>query len=403
MAIFRYKVSDARGTVSEQTAEGESQAEATRRLQRRGLVPLEFLGEGLAAAGGPAAGRWFRRFNVLDFIERLTPLVEAHIPLERALGIIAAGLADRPDAATVVQDLRKGLHEGRKFSQLLRDRNRLFPGMVASVVEAGEEAGALPAVLADLRRFLNENRELRTTMLTASIYPAVIVAVSLAVLGILLGVIIPKFAAILQGSGMKLAWSTKLLLGLSELVRGWWWLLPVLVAGAVLFFWRSRHDERIRAWRDRALLRLPLVRAFILCSNLARMTRTMSILMRSGVPLLDTVAIAARVVENAEIRRSLTGIGGELRQGQRLSAALGGNPFIPPYLLSMLVMGEESGDVPGMLERVAERYETDLRGLIRKILALFEPAMIIFIAAIVALIVIAMFIALINMTQLPVK
>jgi general secretion pathway protein F len=397
MAIFRYKVCDAAGQVSETLVEGESKADAARRLRRRSLLPLEYLGEGSAAvAGGRALGLVRRRFDVIEFTDRLVPLLQAHIPLERALAILAEGIED-PFSAEVIADLRRGLHEGRKLSQLIRDRGRLFPNVYASVVEAGEEAGALPQVMADLRTFLLERREMRAFVLSASIYPCVVLVVAVLVCALLLGVIVPRFAEALLASGQQPPASAQFLLGIAKLWRGWWWLGVLLPAGAALVILRAGHDGTLRLTLDEWLLRLPVLGRLTLYSNLARMARTMAILMRSGVHLLDTVAIAARVLENSTIRRSIAGLASQLRQGQRLSTALGGSRFIPPFLLRMLAVGEETGSVEAMLERVAEHYETDLRRAIRRALGLLEPVTIIVLGVLVGGIVLTMFMALWDM------
>jgi len=395
MAIYKFKISGPSGQISEILVEGESQAEATRRLQRRGEVPLEFLGEGSLAAAGSRTFGLLTRFDVIDFTDRLVPLLQAHIPLERALGILQESSED-PFAARVISDLRKGLHEGRKFSQLIRDRGRLFPGIYASVVEAGEEAGALPQVMTDLRGFLMESRELRSYIISASIYPCVVLVVSLVVAGVLLGFIVPKFAEVIQGAGGQVPLSTRMLLGLSGFVRADWWIFPLLLVVALFLFFRARREGWLRIWLDRWALSLPLVRQLTLYSNISRMARTMAILMRSGVHLLDTVAIAAKVLQNSQIRHSISGLASELRQGQRLSAALGGSRFIPSFMLRMLAVGEETGAVETMLERVAERYEGDLRRTIRRTLSLFEPVTILALGLFVGTIVVTMFLAILD-------
>jgi type II secretory pathway component PulF len=155
MGLYRFKVSDAAGAVRDLLIEGDSQTDATRRVQRRGLLPLAFLGEGGGASAGREGG-WRNRFDVVDFTDRLVPLLEANIPLERALAIVGEG-GDDSFATQLVGDLRRGLHEGRRLSELIRDRGRLFPRLYASIVQAGEEAGALPQVMGQLRSFLVES------------------------------------------------------------------------------------------------------------------------------------------------------------------------------------------------------------------------------------------------------
>ena len=401
MALFQYKVSDASGKVSVTLIEGDSQAEATRRLQGRGLSPLEFLGEG-AAATGESGGLGFRRrsFDVEEFTDRLVPLLEANVPLERALGIVGEGLDDAY-STEITSDLRRGLHEGRKLSVLIRDRGAMFPNLYSNVVEAGEEAGALPQVMGQLRRFLNDARELRSFVISAAIYPVFVMLAGAAMLSIVIGVIVPRFAGIVGESDRVPTLSMELLLKLSAFGRGFWWLIPV---GIVAFIWFARQTQRegtrLRSWYDEFVLKLPLAGHMVLCANLARMCRTMSILMESGVHLLDTVGIANRVIENETLRRSVSGVAGELRRGQKLSNALAQSPRIPPFLLRMLAVGEETGDVDVMLARIADRYEDDLRRLVKRLLALFEPIIIIVLGVVVGSIVLLMFLAMMDLQNM---
>ena len=398
MPLYKFKVSDSSGKVSEQLVEGDSQADATRRLQRRGMLPLEFVGEGSLSAAERGAFGFRRRFDIIDFTDRLVPLIEADIPLERALGIVGEGIEDRY-TAEVVSDLRRGLHEGRKFSDLIRDRGRVFPKLFSSAVEAGEESGALPAVMRELLRFLNDSREFRAYIVSASIYPLFVLASSLVMLGILLGVIVPRFAAVLASTGRDLPRSTWVLVQVSELMRNpvFWCCASAGIVVVVLLGMQLRQEGRMRAVYDELILSVPLVGRMVLLGNLSRMARTMAILMRSGVHLLDTVSIATRIVQNATLSRSISGLAGELRQGQRLSHALGQSRFVPPFMLRMLAVGEETGSVEAMLERVADRYEADLKRLIRRTLSLFEPAVIIVLGVFVAGVVLAMFFAIMDM------
>jgi general secretion pathway protein F len=400
MALFKYKVSDASGKVSTTLIEGDSQSEATRRLQRRGLLPLEFLGEGAAATGeGGGLGLRGRKFDVDEFTDRLVPLLDANVPLERALGIVGEGLDDE-FSTEVVGDLRRGLHEGRKLSALIRDRGRMFPNLYANVVEAGEEAGALPQVMSQLRRFLNDARELRAFVVSAAIYPAFVMTAGAVMLSVIIGVIVPRFARILQDAERTPTLSMELLLKLAAFGRGFWWLVPVSIVALVwLVRQTQREGTRLRSWYDEWILKVPLAGQLVLYANLARMCRTMSILMKSGVHLLDTVGIATRVIQNGTLKESVSGLAGELRRGQKLSNALGQSSRIPPFLLRMLAVGEETGEVDVMLARIADRYEEDLRKLIKRLLAVFEPIIIIILGILVGSIVLLMFLAMMGMQE----
>ena len=399
MALFQYKISDAAGKVSTTLVEADSQADATRRLQGRGLTPLECQGEG-AAATGSSGGLRRRGIDVEEFTDRLVPLLEASVPLERALSIVGEGLDDAY-SAEVAADLRRGLHEGRKLSALIRDRGAMFPSLYSNVVEAGEEAGALPQVMGQLRRFLNDARELRSFVISAAIYPLFVIMAGTAMLCVVIGVIVPRFANIVAESDRAPTLSMELLLKLSALGRGFWWVIPLaLVALAWLAREMRREGTRLRSWYDEAILSVPLAGKMVLYANLARMCRTMSILMKSGVHLLDTVGIANRVIENESLRRSVSGVAGELRRGQKLSSALGQSPRIPSFLLRMLAVGEETGDVETMLGRVADRYEEDLRRSVKRLLALFEPVVIILLGLVVGSIVLLMFLAMMDLQNI---
>ncbi len=393
MALFKFKVSDAGGKVSELLIDGDSQADATRRIQRRGLLPLAFLGEGAAATASHGRGS---RVDVVEFTDRLVPLLEANIPLERALAILGDG-NESPAMSRMVGELRRGLHEGRKLSDLIRDQGSAFPSVYAGVVEAGEEAGALAQVMGQLRDFMTSAAELKSFLISNSIYPAFIAVTGLVMLGCLLGIIVPKFATSLAGAGVK-SQATEFLMALSNGIRDYWWTSIILVALIAWLVTQIRKpDGAIRRSWDALLMRLPLFKKLVLYSNLARFSRTMAILMRSGVHLLNTVSIANRVIQNWVIRRSLDEVSGELRQGQKISSALAKSQYIPSLMLKMVSVGEETGNVEEMLDRVADRYETDLRKNVKRLLSLFEPVVIILLGLGIFVIVLLMFTAIMDM------
>ena len=392
MPLYKFKICDKAGKTGELLIEGDSQSDAARRIQRRGMIPLQFLGNS-ATEGSKMFGA---KLNVDEFTDRLVPLLEANIPLEKSLGLMEDSQGD-PLMTKTVGELRRGLHEGRKFSDLIRDRGREFPPLYAGVVEAGEEAGALPQVMGELRKFLMEAAELRSFIVSSSVYPAFISVAGVVMLFLVLGLIVPKFAVSLASAGIKSS-ATDFLMALSNGVQKYWWLSLILVAVVAYLVIKIREEGSAlqKKW-DAFLLKLPVFSKLSLYSNLARLCRTMAILMRSGVHLLNTVAIANRVVQNSVVRKSLEEVAGELRQGQRISNALGKSKYIPPLMLKMIAVGEETGSVESMLERVADRYEADLRKTIKRLLSLFEPLVIICLGLCIGAIVLLMFLAIMDM------
>ena len=398
MPLFRFKAADRSGSVIETVIEGESQSDAVRRLKMRSLTPIDFLGEGEGEKSGKGV---FRRskFNPVEFTERLVPLLEAGIPLEKSLAIIEDTM-EKPEDATFIRDMRQGLHEGRKFSQLIRDRGNVFPRLYANIVEVGEESGALPLVLKQLQTYLNERKEMRSYVISASIYPAVIGFVCFGVVMFLLGFIVPKFGKILVKSKKEPAAVTQFLLDISYVVQNYWYLI-VLAMGLLIFVpvYLSRNETYREHW-DSFLLKIPFLNKIVITSNIASLVKTLSVMLKSGVHLLQAVQISARVIPNSVVRNSISSVASRLRQGEKLSHALSQSPYLPKLVIKMLAVGEETGNVEDMMERVGTRYDTDLRTKIKNLLNLFEPLVIVLLGGIIAFIVVTMFLAISDITKM---
>ena len=398
MPLFRFKAADRSGAVIETVIEGESQNDAVRRLRMRSLTPIDFLGEG---EGESTSKGFFQgsKFNVVEFTERLVPLLEAGIPLERSLAIIEETM-EKPRDASFIRDMRQGLHEGRKFSQLIRDRGNMFPRLYANIVEVGEEAGALPQVLKQLQSYLNERKEMRSYVVGASIYPCAIAFVSFGVVMFLLGYIVPKFGKILAKSKKEPAAVTQFLLDLSWFISNYWYIVVLFMALIIFIPIYFSRNETYREYWDNFLLKIPFVGKIVVTSNVASLVKTLSVMLKSGVHLLQAVQISARVIPNSVVRNSISSVASRLRQGEKLSHALAQSEYLPKLVIKMLAVGEETGNVEDMMERVGTRYEVDLRNKIKALLNLFEPAVIVCLGGIIAFIVVTMFLAISDISKM---
>ena len=396
MALFRFKTSDSSGKISESLIEGDSQKDALKRLQQRQVVVLDFLGEGTSTAHQNAGLLSGKRFDAVDFTDRLVPLLDAGITLERALMILAES-SDNEIEKSLVDDLRRGLHEGRSLSQLIKDRGKLFPRIYASIVEAGEESGALPNVMRELRRFMLSAREMKSFIISSSFYPVIVLCFSVVVILVMLGYIVPKFARVFENSGKEIPAATQFLISCSSVVKDFWWFSFVAALAGIFFWMQLQNDGKVRDWWDRNILSFPFVGKVIHLSNLSRMLRTMSVLMKSGVHLLDSVTISAKVLSNGTLRQSISFLSTDLRRGEKLSVALSKSEYIPKMVVRMLAVGEETGDSEGMLEQVADRYDEDVRKMLKRAISVFEPIIILSLGLVVATIMIVMFLAILNM------
>ena len=399
MPLYKFKAADSSGKVSVIVIEGDSDSDALSRLRHRKLTPVASYG----AVSSEAAAKLslFKRdsFNVYEFTDRLVPLLSAHIPLERALGIIANGM-EGSSSADVVNSLRRGLHEGKRFSDLIRDNGSRFPRLYANLVQTGEETGNLPAVMVELRNFLGSSKELKEFIITSSIYPLIILSVTSGVILLVFTVFIPHFAKIFEDMGRQLPLLTQVLLGISNFVVFLWWLWPLLIAGLLSLWSKRKKDGPIRDWWEKTTLKLPLFGKLICQTEMSRFIRTLSILISNHVHLLNTMQIANRVISNSLIASSFEGVANDLKGGKKLSAALSKNPYIPRLAIQMLVIGEESGNQGEMLNHVADEMENGLRIKIKRLLAFFEPVMILFMALVIFIVVLAIFLPIMEMSNL---
>lgn len=399
MALYAY-TAVAPGEPSKRvTIEADNQREAEQKLRSLKLLPVRFHGEVDAAHSNGAIFR-ASKIDVLGFTSQLAPLLSSSIPLERAIAIIAEGTAE-PEQKQFVVALRQGLHEGKKFSELTRGYGTLFPGYYANLIETGEETGCLPEVTGELQRFMEESRELKDFIVTSSIYPMVVLTITVVVMILMFTVFVPQFARTFANMGRELPGSMVFLMTLSTVMSYAVWLVPL---GLISLWFGLRSYlgiDRLRELRAAAMLRIPVLGKLIVELEIGKFIRTLSILVSNHVDIIKTVRIATRVIQNPLIRKSFDDVEPRLRGGEKLSAALTGNPFVPPSLPSRLRVGEESGNSGLMLVRAAVYLEEGARRSIKRLLGLFEPMIIIVLALGIAIVVVSIFLAVMEMNSIP--
>lgn len=401
MPQYKYKAVDRAGKVTDNLViEADSREESVSRIRQKGFTPIKFIGE--VGGADEAQGGFLLTRKSLDpceFTNRLVPLLNAQIPIERALSIIEEGMED-DRGKSMVNEIRRGLHEGKKFSSLIRARGAVFPGIYANMVEAGEESGALVGVMQELQRFLNDRKELREFLITSSIYPSIIMTVTMVVIILLFTLFVPRFSKIFLDMGKTLPLPTQIMLGISNLLTGYWWLWIILIILGAATIRQIQRGGKFKAYWDEYILKVPVFGKLIHLIEISRFVRTLAVLIRNHVHLLETVRIAERVIQNSQILATLAGTAGELKGGARLSKALSKSDYIPQPVVRMLSIGEETGNMGEMLEKVAEQYEENVRNQIKRMLSMFEPVVILFLAFVVLGVVLAMFLAILEMNQI---
>jgi general secretion pathway protein F len=269
------------------------------------------------------------------------------------------------------------------------------------MVRAGEKGGVLDATLARLGRMLEEARDFRESVVSALIYPLLLMAVGAATVVFLMTFVVPRFADIFRDLGQPVPFVTEVLLGTSEALRRHWWEIALAVVAAVLAAWTFLTTDSGRAWWDRLALRLPLAGTVILRAEVARFARIVGTLLRGGVPILTALSAAEDTASNGALRQAVSRLADQVRRGTALSAAMSATGVFPPLALHLARVGEETGRLEEMLLKLGEALEGEVRRTVKRLTSLLEPAIILAVGLVVGFIVVAMLMAIFSITEIP--
>ena len=396
MAVFSYRGTDIQGTIMEGAIEAPDQQAAIDRLKNSGIIPLKVFipGKGL----GRSLSLKSAKGDIISFTNELTALLEAGLPLDRSLNILA-GIAESKQNQAVIQDILRSIREGGSFSDALLRHPRVFSRLYVNMVRAGEAGGILVEVLDKLNEFLESTKELKEQVLTSMIYPIILVSTGGLSIIILLTYVLPKFSVIFSEMGSSLPLSTQILLSASQGLKTYWWIfLALFILGGFLFRTTIKSEQGRLYW-DR--FKLALMGDIIRKLETARFCRTLGTLLRSGVPLLQALKNSRDVVTNQTIALALDNIAQGIKEGKGISLPLAKSNIFPPLALSMIKVGEETGQLDKMLMQVAVTYEKSLRISIKRFVGFLEPAMILGMGLVIGFIVLSMLMAIFSMTELP--
>lgn len=401
MAAFEYRALDPQGRQRKGILEADSSRQVRQMLRERQLAPLEVTAARQQEAGG---GRWQLRRGIsaaeLALLTRqLATLVQAALPIEEALGAAAAQAGSARIQAMLLA-VRARVLEGHSLAEALKAFPAAFPELYRATVAAGEHAGHLGPVLERLADYTEQRQQSRQKIQLALLYPMILMIASLAIVGFLLGYVVPDVVRVFIDSGQELPTLTRGLIAVSDGVRDWGWLaLPLLIA-ALFAARRALRDEALRLRWHRLLLRLPLLGGLLRTTECARFASTLAILTRSGVPLVEALGIASQVIGNLLIRGEVREAARKVREGGSLTRALEATGQFPPMMLHMIASGERSGELDQMLARTASTQESDLAARVAVLVGLFEPFMLVFMGATVLVIVLAILMPILSLNQL---
>lgn len=402
MPAFRYKAVAANGEVLTGQMEAGSIEEVIARLSEQGNLPLEtvpadqaqgFSWTGLFRSSG------IRAPDIAHFTQQLATLLGAGLPLDRSL-LVLSELAESERLQRLVDRIRDAVRGGVSLSEALDRQGGVFSRLYVNMVRAGELGGTLDATLARLSQYLERNQELKSSIVSALIYPVILLVLAGGALIFLLVYVIPQFMPLFEQLGGELPWLTQVVLAFANSVRYGWWAMLLALAGIVLYFQRQYRDPVTRLVWDTRLLNLRWIGDLLTKIDTARFARTVGTLLKNGVPLLSALSIAKNVLTNSALAEKVEEAGKQVKTGGGLAHALSASKRFPRLALQMISVGEETGQLDEMLLRAADTYDREVRTTIDRLMAAFVPVVTILLAGFIAIIVISMVMAILSLNEL---
>ncbi len=408
MPKFSYKAADASGKIIKGVMDAAHEKEAVAKLQSMNCIPIRIaLGEkefgkfsmGISFHVPDLFGRITQR-DVLFFTQDLHALLEAGLAMDKALSILM-DVSEKDKFKQVVAGILKSIEAGNSLSEALANYPKIFSTLYINMTRAGEAGGVLPAVLERLAVFLENSQELREYIISAMVYPIFLVCVGGVSIIIMLTFVIPKFSVIFADMGQAMPLSTKVLLSISNGLRAYWWLMLGFMAAGVIAIRRYIQTPAGRVKYDRIKLTWPVMGKLVQSVEVARFSRTLGTLIKSGVPILMALQLVREIIANQIIAAALQTVYDRVKEGDSLSSPLEKQSVFPPLAVQMISVGEQTGKLDLMLLRVAENYEKTVRNMIKRLVNLLEPAMILTMGILVGFIVISMLMAVFSMNEIP--
>ncbi|MDP1933008.1 MAG: type II secretion system F family protein [Gammaproteobacteria bacterium] len=394
-AYYNYQAYDADGKVQTGQINAESEREALKILQGKKLIPVKISRVGQDEARGTST-RKINSADLLDFTTGLCTLVEARVPLDKALRLLE-GITESATMRQLVITMRRDVKEGKSLAEAMESRPDVFSKMYINIVRAGEEGGILHQLLPDLSDFLETSARNRQAIVAAMVYPIVLLVTGVISVFLLLVYVVPQFAIMFEDAGTEIPASAAFLLALSSGIQSYGYLLILLVVGIVLWWKWLDKDPLRKLQKDSALLGVPLLGALLLYKDCAVFARTLGALLEAGIPLIRALRVSREVVANTELVRHLKQVEDDVRGGAGLGISLEKTNRFPTLLHQLITVGEESGRTGSILLKTAATFDTYVKNQMSSLVSALQPALILFLGIAVGGITITMLSAVFSM------
>ena len=405
MPLFSYKVVNNQGLTEEGVRDAVDEQALLLELQNQGLIPIRIQ---------PAKDKTFLGFRLKSVAVRLSnkeigmltgelaTLLESGLPLDRSLTILLQLTEENPKLNKLVANVLEKVKAGKALADALESQSGVFSKFYLNMIRAGEMGGNLGGVLQRLSDYMERSQELKDTVSTALIYPAILLVMSLASLFVMLTFVVPQFKEMFDSAGQSLPIPTQIVVGLADFLQSYWWVLLLLVLGTVQFMKSQLSQPVTKKQWDRRFLNMPLFGNILINMETANFSRTFGTLLGNGVSILKSLGIVREIVTNTVLADFLAEAEEQLKQGRTMSEAMSRQNLFPKLAVQMIKMGEETGRLEEMLMRVAVIYDKQLKTTIQRMLALLEPALIISLGLMIAGIIVSILLAILSVNDLAV-
>ena len=396
MPVFTFTGTDAQGKRISGEKLADSKAQVTMQLRRERITPGAIKEKGKEFAL-PTLGRGKVPIKELAvFFRQFSVMIDAGLPLVQCLEILAAN-QENQTFQKCLTGVRTTVEGGATLSNAMRQYSKIFDDLTTNMIEAGEAGGILDTILQRLAAYVEKNVKLKAAVKSALIYPVAVISMACLVVGALLKFVVPIFANMFASMEIELPLPTKIVIGISNTVKDFWWVVLLLAIGIVVAIIQIRKDPRGRLMFDKMLLKLWVLGPVLRKIAVARFTRTLGTLITSGVPILEGLAITARTSGNAVLEEALMKVRKAVEEGRTIVDPLRESGVFPNMVVQMIGVGEATGAMDAMLQKIADFYEDEVDAATKNLLTLLEPLLIGFLGVVVGGIVISLYLPLFSM------
>lgn len=403
MPVFEYKGLKTDGKDTKGFIDAENLQNAKIKLRRAGVFPIEISEETTKKAAGESSStrnilRRVKKQEVTVFTRQLATLLYAGLPLMESLSAVIDHVDD-PLLKRGITRIREDVREGRSLADAMREHPRIFSNLYTNMIQAGEASGALDVVLARLADFQESQGRLRNKLWAAMTYPILMLFIGMGVLAFLFSFVIPQVTKVFEDTGQALPMPTLILIYISNFFRAYWWILASIIIAMAILLSKYIKTQQGKETYDKITLNVPMFGKLIKLIAVSRFARTLSTLLASGVPLITSMEIVKAVVNNTVLSKILEDAKDRVREGESLSEPLRRSGVFPSMVIQMIIVGERSGELEGMLSKVAETFDDEVDTTVAGLTALIEPLMILFMGVIVMFVVLSILLPIFEMSQ----